>query len=369
MIYLNNPRFKEIPTNENINEYPTILDILEDIAEQEEHECITIDPIQRTFITQVLRRGRCIVMKEKENIEADLLPTGKKIDILYRGQSKYYEKCFPSIYREWTEEKQLLTNLQISELNLLLNSHPILHDIISKPLYHPRIKEPIWLRINYDGLAQHYGISTNLLDFSNDKWVSAFFAVTCYNAEKDQYTVMRPGENLTERFGVFYIYQNNYNQSDWQNAYPIGLHYFNRPGAQSGFALPMEKEQNLNALPHCTKIFFRHDIEANELVYKMNQHSRALFPEDELVNYVQTIKGTSNRLFSTKAIEFCYTKYYSKMERNLYDQLLILNNITQIEQSIVSFPKDKIKEEMIRWENGDNKRYINSLVIQPFFPL
>ncbi|MBQ2857925.1 MAG: FRG domain-containing protein [Bacteroidaceae bacterium] len=368
MIYLNNPRFKEIPNNENLNEYPTILDILEDIAELEENECATIDPIYRTVITQMLRRGLSIVTKEKGKKEVDLIPSGKNIDILYRGQSRFYENCFPSIYREWTEEKQLLTNLQKSEFILLLDSHPILYDITSKPLYHPQIKEPIWIGINYDGLAQHYGICTNLLDFSNDKWVSAFFAVTSYDGKKDKYNVIRPSNNWEENFGVFYVYQNDYNQSDRQNAYPIGLHYFNRPGAQSGFALPMIKGQNLNTLPFCKKIFFRHDSNANELVYKMNQNSYALFPEDDLVNYVHTIKET-NRHFSSKAIEFCYRNHYQNIGRNQFNHLLTQYKIIQVEQSIVSFLEDNTKKEMTKWENGDKMRYINSLIIQPLFQL
>lgn len=78
MIFLNNPRLKKIPNNGNINEYPTILDIIEDIAELEENESATIDPIYRTVITQMLRRGLSIVTKEKGKKEVNLIPSGKK---------------------------------------------------------------------------------------------------------------------------------------------------------------------------------------------------------------------------------------------------------------------------------------------------
>ena len=366
MKYLQNPLWAEMPTNENLSQYPTILDILEDIAEQEEHNCSTIDPICRNVITQMLRRGHFLVSKEKDSPNVNLLPTGREIEVLYRGQSKFYEYCSPSLYRNWTEEKQLLTHLQMSEFKLLLDSHPILNEITNTPLHHPMINTPIRLGINYEGLAQHYGIHTSLLDFSNDKWVSAFFAVTSYDEKTDQYSVINPSHSLTNCYGVFYIYRNDYNSSSRQNAYPIGLHYFNRPGAQSGFALPMKNNQNLNELPNCQKIFFRHDSKANECVYRMNQHSRALFPEDDLIDLVQKIKD-NNRHFSKDAIDACYNNYYKEMPRTDYDMLLTRNQIFSIEHPFVTFSKEKIMEEIAKWENGDRERYIQSLIVCSFY--
>lgn len=161
------------------------------------------------------------MIKETESNESVLVPMGKWHGTYFRGQSVYYDSCRPSLYREDTEEKRLLSNLQFQEFKLLLESHPVINDLMFNTLRHREIKAPIKLSINYEGLAQHYGISTNLLDFTNDKWTSAFFATTSYDAVNDIYSPIDESQQL---YGVFYIYTDDSELNSYKME-PIGLNF------------------------------------------------------------------------------------------------------------------------------------------------
>ncbi len=64
---------------------------------------------------------------------------------------------------------------------------------------------------------------------------------------------------------------------------PIGLNFFNRPGAQNGFGLKMSHNADLNSMRNVKKIFFRHDKNASQTIFSMNQQGKKLFPDDSLI--------------------------------------------------------------------------------------
>ena len=83
---------------------------------------------------------------------------------LYRGQSSYYERCLPSLYRrKWSDLQKLERLVQIEDFKTILNDNPEIKDEIEGGL-----------AVNYIGLAQHYGIETNVIDLTNSFGVAAF---------------------------------------------------------------------------------------------------------------------------------------------------------------------------------------------------
>lgn len=364
MKILANKEYSEIPTPENILKYPTIIDLMEELSEKEREYIDTDEPFKRNILSPIIRKGTYLIAKEADSEFVELLPGGQNLLSIYRGQSKYYEDCQPTLFRncENSECEQLLSNLQITEMKILLDSHPILNDLTKNILYHPRLAEPIRFAIHYHGLAQHYGIHTNLLDFTNDKWVAAFFAVTeCVDGSYIP-IVEKTKENT---FGVFYICNSSEKDTDGQfEVRPIGLHYFNRPGAQCGYAFEMKKARNLNNLRTVKKIFFRHDPEASSIVYSMNQRGKVLFPEDSLVDKVNTIIGKN--IFSLSAVVECNASYYH-LNYEEFKKLMDKYGIQIQGGPVVSFPGDLLDKEWADWQKGGRDRYFKSLNVLPVY--
>lgn len=67
---LTNPAYQELPTPSNISAYPTIIDIVEAIAETEEEKISSFSPLRRTILNRSIRPGTYFVMiKETESNE------------------------------------------------------------------------------------------------------------------------------------------------------------------------------------------------------------------------------------------------------------------------------------------------------------
>lgn len=61
-----------------------------------------------------------------------------------------------------------------AEFIQLLNSHPVVKYLKSHTFTRDGLPGTLIVPIDEEGLAQHYGIPTEVVDFSNDLWVSAF---------------------------------------------------------------------------------------------------------------------------------------------------------------------------------------------------
>ena len=96
---------------------------------------------------------------------------------LFRGESEFHERCLPALHRrKWTELESLERQIQLEDFRLMLQVNPEIREM-----------EDGGLMVNYNGLAQHYGIKTNILDLTNSFLVAAFFATTTYDALRDVY--------------------------------------------------------------------------------------------------------------------------------------------------------------------------------------
>lgn len=93
-----------------------------------------------------------------------LLPTSLDYGVLYRGQGKYHGTCLPSLYRqELTEEEIFVEHVRIAEFRLFLEQFDVTR----------HFKECGYV-VDYVGLAQHYGLKTDVLDVTSDIDISMF---------------------------------------------------------------------------------------------------------------------------------------------------------------------------------------------------
>lgn len=199
---------------------------------------------------------------------------------LYRGQNAYYEPSLPSIYRRKKSSiEELKQRLLHFDFKLILSDHPEIQELENAEMF-----------VNYKGLAQHYGIDTDVIDLTNSALVAAFFATTDYDYRTDTYSPVM--EKI--RKGVVYFFpmggvlNNLFDASS--KIWPIGLDALHRPGEQRGYGLECETSLNLNRYPDCHKFFFWHDPIASQRIYHQCNYGRSLFPYDPMAEKVRMMK-------------------------------------------------------------------------------
>lgn len=195
------------------------------------------------------------------------------------------------------------------------------------------------------------GIPTEVMDFSNDLWVSAFFATTKYDNQTQTYSPYLVDESysLSDSYGVLYFREGVMNEN---NCYPIGSNYFNRPGVQSGFAY-RNQIKNLNEDGNFSKIYFRHNNDDANYIFKQLDCGKTLFPSDSLVDITNRI-NTQERC-SIAAVKLCHLLWYAKLSFNDFLVLLESKGIQVCEVSPVKFDDFLLKEEYALWI--DKKRF------------
>lgn len=186
---------------------------------------------------------------------------------LYRGQSQFYPKCVPNMFRDKTKvaNHQYVDDvIQINEMEVLLRQHPLVQ-LFEKGFY--LLHEFFRFRIDYAGISQHYYNRTPLLDLTSDMEVAKFFAVTWFNMEEDKY------EKYTgDELGVLYYYDLapdafTYRPGRDYFVETIGKQPFMRSGNQSGFLIRLDDTKDFNKLPEVRYVFFRHDQTITERIY------------------------------------------------------------------------------------------------------
>lgn len=115
---------------------------------------------------------------------------------MYRGQTVRYPTCAPSLLRGVpnNDERQIrarlmLERFRVAELEIILRDHPF-----------KAISDKRGFNVDYHGLAQHYGIPTNLLDLTTSVEVSAFFAIASWDKQSNSFRPMESGTGVMYRF-------------------------------------------------------------------------------------------------------------------------------------------------------------------------
>lgn len=359
-------RWGKIPNND-IEQYPTIIDILQDIIREEESHTLNRYPLlhQENALARMMKEGYYLLMtSDSANDEVELMPTSRTPMVFYRGQNKFFPHCVSSLCREKDTEKELMrSRLQICELQLCLISHPVIWDFIIKRFSYDNKLFDIKIPVHIEGLAQHYGIKTTLLDLTADKWVAAFFATTIY--KNGIYSPVDTSDEKCPKYGVFYRYRwalptGNVRNND---IHAIGIQYFNRPGKQSAIVMNLPDGKDFNQVDGVERIFFRHDLSLSKLVYDLSQQSRKFFPDDLLANMMCDF--LNKPLFSLEAAELCRTKYYPRKNKEDYYRAISNCGFMISEHSQLSFNQEETKKEYEYWEREGRERYFRQLLVLP----
>lgn len=360
------------PNDKNLNDYPTILDIVDGIIQEEERLLTDKYPLihNHTSFTQLERPGRYVMMSPTgDNNTIELLPTSKSRMTYYRGQSCFFSPCKPSLFRDEDNihTNILISRLQIAELFCCMRKHPVIWDIMLTRLNFENKLFNVPIPIHFEGLAQHYGIKTSFLDITADKWAAAFFAIT--KNERGRYIPIDTNNSAHPKYGVFYRYSWRHPNGSIHSGevHAIGLHYFNRPGAQSALVIHMKDNDDFNVIEGVEKIFFRQDNDATKLVYDLCQQGRRFFPEDSLSSVISDfIKVTK---ISKEAVLCCNEIDFPFVPHEKFVQWILENGITITEVPQIKFNQETMQQEYNEWTKEGKRRFLDKIFAIPILKM
>lgn len=345
---------------EEIDALPTILDVVERISKMEN------DALLRSGVTifpgDAFRdEGRYSFVSEKwDRNVVRLMPMSQTPYTFYRGQSRYYEQCLPSLFRKKangehpTEVDIAYNRLKICEFELLLATHPVFCELSNN------------ISVNPVALAQHYGLTTEYLDITNSKWVAAFFASTWYDNNTDTYHPV--GRDFCEGYGVMYISkpygETGINEDFFEKNGVIGYQYFDRPTKQSSFGYRMQPGEDFNDSPYFEKIFFRHDMEASQIVYDMSYKQHRFIPNDSLSKLARQI--AESKEITRRAHYLCWERFFSDKEPKFLDDVCKAKGlvIREYNEPVARFTEEELAADWKAW-NEYGRTDLQSRILPP----
>ena len=289
------------------------------------------------------------------------LPKGIINGIYYRGQAKFYDICKPSLLRDKTEKERFVERIKLCEFSILLQKHPsskLFVEGYGDTLNDGHV-ESHELFVDEEALAQHYGILTEYLDLTADKWVAAFFACTDYHhtpsGQRDDYV-----KHTTEDNGVLYIYQDIKEKKYSGELHPVGLQPFSRPVHQAGYVLKMENSQNFNDQAHAIR--FRFDSGCSSIIYWLFDQSMKIQPEEVIELKAKRIAGETTT-FSRAAYIMAHQRYFGELTEEDFLQRITDYALKIQETPLVDFTSEEIErawKDDFAIQNGSLMRRVMS---------
>lgn len=241
----------------------------------------------------------------------------------------------------------------------LLDSHPVVKEVFIKNHW----------KVDYEGLGQHYGLKTAMLDFTSDIDVALFFAMCPYNPQTDSYESFTTENNTGVIFSISPIQMAMFG-STITNLFShkievIGLQPFERPALQRGFALKMSEGEDLQAWK-CHFTFTKAD---SEEYLKKYDDGKELWYNDILVNKVKEIKNLTS--FTPQhfrwAFELAALKGFSKtkIRAMLQEKKILITNKA-------SYPVFSINEKqniIDNWNNFGEQKFFYRIVTRRMITL
>ena len=336
----------------------------------EVRQAIEAAKLKRDFMHELTPANQMLLSRRNGTFEAVLTGKGDEkclipevgvLHYLYRGQNTEYESCIPTIYRGDPSDAQIfLQRMRLVQFERLLKSHPVVTGFFEKHHF----------LVDVEGLAQHYGLNTEVLDLTSSLDVALFFATCKYDKTTDSYDYYHekgPHE------GVLYVFDpildneptpslhfENYLNG---NITPIGLQAFPRPGAQFGYALHIKKGGSTKSWMY--KFSFTSD--ESKHYYDKFQKGESLWIKDKLISKTQQITKQTTFSFSVfnEACERFRPKGLSKTK--LKAALQKENVVLLSKKADLVFDEGEKKEIVDEWNNSLGRAVSEKIVRKCWF--
>ena len=202
-----------------------------------------------------------------------LMPGPEFSPRLYRGQSCNPPICKASLYRTNQYSKYILNNIKLYEFYKLICLDPAV-----KYMSNLKILEQSF-SVDFEGLAQHYELSTGMLDFSRSKDIAMFFAFCTKNMETNCY---EPIWDET-RDAVIYTLDIKKMFDSGEKFNVIGMQPLLRPYRQKALSIRQGGNDNLNTKAYIEKNVIKIDRVQSMKYFEMFDGGAKLFPLNDIV--------------------------------------------------------------------------------------
>lgn len=224
---------------------------------------------------------------------------------LFRGQNSDYGVCLPTIYRnDLSLASRILNMAKIHELKLALET-------LDGYKEHNKLCG-LNFSVDYEALAQHYGLASRYVDFTTNPLIAGFFATTLFDVERSEYT---PITNKGE--GIFYEVNWAAELARSNHIEIIGLQPFQRPAQQYAFGLKCSKH-GLHKNYMLKEYKFTHDKQSHT-IFELNDGGTKLFPDDPVSSVSYKVNRTKylSRLSVEWALDTLQVRNMAKQVKSL----------------------------------------------------
>lgn len=229
-----------------------------------------------------------------------LVPAAMDYTVLFRGQGGFFYPCKPTLYRgDKTELDIFICRLKQVEFELLISTMPVVRYFRHKNYL-----------VDAKGLAQHYGLDTDVLDLTSSFDVATFFAMCDHDSTNDVYV---PKKEDKQYIGYIYAYPALFEAMSGTNEQStlyadqvscIGLQPFERPGRQSGFSMELKQGRSFQGYVYS----FTYTKEDSEFIYNhFNHDGRRLWESDIISGRARLIRDTKRH--TLYALRRCVKQY------------------------------------------------------------
>ena len=213
---------------------------------------------------------------------------------MYRGQTREYSHCTPTLARLKNTEDQLLALCRRVAFEDAIGEHPMVRlaeqvKLLDSPLY-----------VDREGLAQHYGLATDMLDVTSNFDVACFFATCAWDKSQRRYLPVPSSENAGVMYRIFPALMIGMGEA-FGPVHIVGWQPLPRSEQQRAYVVRMKPDQDFTSLPTVETFYFRHQEHISHRVWEAFDRGEALFPRDaaaELADRAETMTG-----FTTDQIE------------------------------------------------------------------
>lgn len=207
----------------------------------------------------------------------------------YRGQTEEHLPCVPGLGRKNhpLPEDKLLALCRSVAFEDAVAAHPLV------AMAEQTAFAGLPLHIDKEGLAQHYGMMSDMVDLTTSFDVASFFAA-CRWVEQNgrgRYLPMGPSVKPGVIYRLIFAFAMNHPDCGEDAFSTIGWQPLPRPAQQRAFAIRLKPNQDFRSLHGVGWHYFRQSAKVSHRIWKAFREGESLFPNDAVMELSHRAKA------------------------------------------------------------------------------